>query len=149
MTSNESASNLGYEWRRSRIIPWQEIRFEQDVGGGPGGQHANKTATRVTLVWDLANTSAFSDREQQLLTTELASRINRRGEVRVRSASERSVRSNREECLEIFGALVRRALTPRKPRVATRPTKGSKRRRLDAKKRRSETKAQRRRPKWD
>ena len=134
------------EWRPGRVIPASELTFRSDTSGGPGGQHANRSATRITLLWNLDETTAFSDLERKRLETALASRRNKEGVVQVRSSSERSAKRNREECLEILAMLVREALKPQRKRVRTKPTKSSVERRLDDKKRRSQTKQQRRRP---
>lgn len=136
-------------WRPGRTIPLHELTFEMDAAGGPGGQHANRSATRVSLVWVPADSSAFSDLEKERLQKHLQTRINQRGELRLRSAEERSAERNRRRCLELLAELVRQALTVRKKRVATRPTRASKRRRLDAKSRRSSTKRLRRPPSKD
>ncbi|MCA8960060.1 MAG: aminoacyl-tRNA hydrolase [Planctomycetes bacterium] len=131
------------------MIPWSELRFEQDLGGGPGGQHVNRTASRVTLIWIPAASEAFSDFERRRLTEELAHRITQAGELRIRSASERSAHRNREECLSLLATLLAHALAPRRRRVATRPTRASKKRRREDKQRRSDVKRGRRRPRPD
>lgn len=132
-----------FEWRRGRVIPLAEIRFEQHLGSGPGGQHVNRTATRVTLIWRPAESTAFDDAEREVLLAELAPRLTKRGELRLRCASERSARRNRTRCLELLGQLLRDALRPRRARKATRPTRASRERRLEAKRRRSRLKRER------
>ncbi|MFN0058109.1 MAG: peptide chain release factor-like protein [Planctomycetota bacterium] len=134
----------GFEWRPGRSIPWEELRFEQDAAGGPGGQHANKTASRATLVWHPASTTAFRGVEKDRVLTALAAQLTRAGLLRLRSRSERSVKSNKADCLEHLRQLLAAALKPRRPRVATRPTSGSKTRRHAEKKRHAQIKQNRR-----
>lgn len=139
----------GIEWKPGRFIPENEVRFEQTLGGGPGGQHVNKTATRVTLIWKPESSIAFSSREIERLVQELSHRLTAQGEVRLRSASQRSAHRNKEECVQQLTRLVRAALTPRRKRVATRPSRASKRKRLENKSKRSQTKQRRQRPSRD
>ena len=134
------------EWRQGRTLPLSELTFRSDTAGGPGGQHANRSATRVTLLWTPAESSAFSQQEKTRLATALASRLSSLGVLQVRSSGERSQRRNRDECLEILVTLIRRALQPQRKRVPTRRTTRSIQRRLDSKRRRAQTKTQRRRP---
>ncbi len=137
---------VGFEWRHDRVIPWSELRFEQSIGGGPGGQHVNKTATRVTLIWSPATSSAFADHEVRKICTNLRTRINSAGELRLRSGANRSARRNRDECLSLMSQLLKEALTTQRRRVATKPTRSSKKRRVDQKRRRSDVKKNRKRP---
>lgn len=136
----------GYEWRPGRVIPWSELNFQQDTAGGPGGQHANRSATRVTLIWHPAASVVFSARERERICTHWASRLSRGGELRLRSGRERSALANRRVCLEQLSRWLEEALVPVRARVATRPTAGSKRRRVQAKTRRGQVKQDRRRP---
>lgn len=136
----------GFEWRSGRFLPWRELTFRSDPSGGPGGQHANRSATRVTLTWRPVDSTAFSEQELSRLLERLAPRLSREGLLRLRSSEERSARRNREECLRILGELLRKALAPRKRRVATRPSRASRERRLEEKRRRSRTKETRRPP---
>ncbi|MGE3166734.1 MAG: alternative ribosome rescue aminoacyl-tRNA hydrolase ArfB [Planctomycetota bacterium] len=139
----------GIEWRPGRFIPDSEVRFEQTIGGGPGGQHVNKTATRVTLIWKPAASVAFSSREIDRLLEGLATRLTAQGELRLRSSSERSAYRNREECVALLVRLVRDALAPQRKRVATKTPRAAKQKRLETKGKRSRTKQQRRRPDRD
>ena len=77
-------SETGFQWRPGRSIPWGEITFAQDAAGGPGGQHANRTATRVSLIWSPDSSEAFSDSERRRLRKGLATRLNRDGQLRLR-----------------------------------------------------------------
>ncbi|MEM7168203.1 MAG: peptide chain release factor-like protein, partial [Planctomycetota bacterium] len=100
-------------WRPGRPVPMHEISFEMDAAGGPGGQHANRSATRVSLVWVPADSEAFSDREKERIQEHLKTRINQRGELRLRSSEERSAAGNRRHCLELLVSLLQQALTIR------------------------------------
>ena len=134
------------EWKPGRIVSLSEFTFKSDTSGGPGGQHANRSATRIALLWNLEDSTAFSDREKERLRKALANRLNAVGRVQLRSSGERSANRNREECLQLLAALIRQALRPRKRRVPTKPSKASKARRVDAKKRRGKIKSGRRKP---
>jgi len=139
----------GFEWRPGRVIPWSELGFKQDAAGGPGGQHANRSATRVTLTWQPFESSALRDTEKERLRKAWASRLTAEGMVQVRSAEERSAHRNRERCLEILRSLLREGLRVRRPRKKTKPTRASRERRLRSKQRHSEKKQRRRPPSLD
>jgi ribosome-associated protein len=121
-------------------IPLSEIELRTSRSSGPGGQHANVTASRVEAVFDVAASSTLSDAQKARVTARLGPRV---------TASAQDTRSqarNRELALERLAARLAHALEVRRPRRATRPTQASKRRRVDAKKRRGEIKRARRRP---
>ena len=132
--------------RGPRTIPWSEFTFTADTSGGPGGQHANRSATRVSLVWSPGRSAAFSQGERQRLTQAFAHRIDSDGTLRIRVSNERSQGRNKRACLEILEKLIQAGLRPQRKRVATRPTRASKKRRVENKRRRSQTKSQRRKP---
>jgi len=132
-----------------RELPEWELRFRASLSGGPGGQHANTSATRVTLIWNLSNSSVFSAPEKIWLAKRLASRLTREGELLLSADGERSQKRNREAVIERLIALLDEALKRPKRRRPTRPTRGSQRRRVDAKKQRGALKASRRPPSED
>jgi ribosome-associated protein len=124
-------------------IPRRELQVSFSASGGPGGQHANKSATRVELRFDIANSSAFSQAQRVRL-------IERFGdELRVVVDDERSQLRNRALAEERLVARLQSALHVERPRRPTRPTKGSKNRRLKAKQHRGQIKQQRKRPSAD
>mgnify|MGYP002633695909 FL=1 len=124
-------------------IPQYELQETFSASGGPGGQHANKAATRVELTLDVTTSSAFNESERQRV-------IDKLGEVvRVVVDDERSQLRNRTLAAERMAAKLRGALHVQRRRRATKPTRGSQRRRLQAKSERSEVKQQRRRPSRD
>lgn len=124
-------------------IPQYEIAVAFSPSGGPGGQHANKSATRVELTFDVESSSAFTDAERARVIAELGP------VVRVVADDERSQLRNRSLAEERLAAKLRGALHVPRARRATRPTRGSQRRRVDAKKQRGETKRYRRPPSID
>lgn len=126
--------------RPGLVIPAAELDERFSTSGGPGGQHANKTATRVELRFDIAGSSALSEHQRDRLTERFG------GEVRVVVDDERSQLRNRALARERLAGRMRNALAPVRSRRPTRPTKGSTRRRLEAKRQRGETKRDRRRP---
>lgn len=134
------------EWQPGRGIPWHELTFEQSLGGGPGGQHVNRTASRVTLIWVPRQSGQISPPEVDRIERALAGRMNQRGEVRVRSGQHRRVGRNKTECLDLLERLIRDALTVQRRRRPTRTPKSAHRKRMDQKNRRSQVKKNRQRP---
>jgi len=126
--------------------PLEEIAFAADPSGGKGGQHANRSSTRVELRFHLTASPALSARQKALLLERLGPRLTAEGVLRVVSARERSQLQNRRVALARLGDLLARGLERPKPRTATRPTLASKRARVDTKKRRARTKTERRAP---
>jgi ribosome-associated protein len=124
-------------------IPRHELTVTFSASGGPGGQHANKSATRADLVFDVVASSAFSDSQRARVVAELGP------VVRVAADDERSQLRNRTLAEERLAAKLRGALHVPRRRRATQPTRGSQRRRVEAKKQRGETKRYRRRPGLD
>lgn len=125
---------------RSVRVPRRDLDVRFTPSGGPGGQHANRSATRVELRLDLTSCDGLSDEQRRRVIGRLGA------ELRVVADDERSQARNRVSAEERLVARLADALRVERPRRATRPTKGSKERRLADKKRRSETKATRRRP---
>jgi ribosome-associated protein len=117
-----------------------ELTFTASRGGGPGGQHVNKVSTRVTLSFDLAHSPSLDDTQRRRLLQRLGHRLTGEGMLKLSCGRSRSQRANRLELLERFTTLLADALKPRRSRVATRPSKGSKEQRLDTKRRRARLK---------
>lgn len=131
---------------RSVTIPSSEIRFRYSRSGGPGGQHANKTSTKVELSWNAARSNALGPRQRARVMERLRTRLDADGTLRLSSDTHRSQLRNKGEVLDRLARLVRDGLRVSKQRVATKPTKSATERRLSAKRRRSEIKRDRRRP---
>ena len=125
------------------VVPAQLLRAATSRSGGPGGQNVNKVETRVTIEVDV-DALPLDDAQKERVRARLAGRINRDGVLRVTSQAERSQLANRDRALARLEELLDDALTEEKPRKKTRPSRASKRARLEAKKRRSETKRLRR-----
>jgi ribosome-associated protein len=127
-------------------VPETELEIRATRAGGPGGQHVNKAATRIEVVWDVATSPSLTDEKRSRLLARLASRLDRRGRLRVVSDASRSQRRNLETAVERLREAVRRALHVPKPRKPTRPSKAAVERRLETKKRRATKKKERRGP---
>ena len=124
-------------------IPATELEEQFSTSGGPGGQHANRARTRVELRLDLVSCSAFAEHQRARLVERFGP------EIRVVVDDERSQLRNRSIARDRLAARLRMGLTPPRTRSATRPTKGSRQRRLETKRQRSEVKRHRRRPSSD
>ena len=122
-----------------------DLREQFSHASGPGGQGVNTTDSRVQLSIDLATTTALTATQRARALARLAPRL--AGTVlTIAAAEQRSQRQNRVAARERLAALLREAIMPATPRRPTRPTLGSRRRRLDEKRRRSEVKRTRGRP---
>jgi ribosome-associated protein len=124
-------------------IPRSELRFRFSRSSGPGGQHVQKSSTRVELLFDVAVSPSLSEAQRARVVERLSGYVDSAGVLHLVVQSERSQWRNREEAVERFQALMRKALKPRKKRRATRPTAASKEKRLRTKRQRAETKRRR------
>jgi ribosome-associated protein len=127
------------------VIPAEELRWRFDPSGGPGGQHANKSSTRVELAFDVAGSPAVPEPMRALLLERLGGRLTT-GELRVVVNESRSQWRNREIARRRLAAALEEALRTRRPRRATRPTAAARLRRLAVKRHRGEAKRRRRPP---
>jgi ribosome-associated protein len=144
MTSGPRVLDDGSLYIRARLtIPSDEVVLRVTTSGGPGGQHANRSLTRVVASFD-ANESAVLSHADRALLVEKVGAVVRSSAGRFRSQSQ-----NRAAALEQLAEKIAVALTRLPPRRPTRPTKGSKVRRVDEKKARGQVKQQRRRPTED
>jgi ribosome-associated protein len=131
---------------RNLSIPPDEITLRFSPSGGPGGQHANRSSTRVDLSWNVDASRVLGPRQRARIKGHLRNRLDGSGTLRLSSDKHRSQTRNREEVLARLARLVSEALQPRRARVATTPSQAAKERRLRSKRRRSETKKLRRAP---
>jgi ribosome-associated protein len=121
-------------------IPLEEIELRASRSSGPGGQHANMTASRIEAVFDVDASEALSERQRALLKRKLGDRVT------AVAQDARSQARNRELALERLREKLAEGLRRPKPRRATKPPRGAKERRLEQKRQRSQRKAQRRPP---
>jgi ribosome-associated protein len=121
-------------------IPQREVTVRASRSSGPGGQHANVTASRIEASFDVSGSSALTEEQKRRITARLGPRV-----VAV-AQDERSQARNRELALERLARRLATALTPPRPRRPTQPTASSVTRRLDAKRRQSQRKRDRRPP---
>lgn len=128
---------------------YKEIIFEVARSRGPGGQNVNRTNTAMILRWNAPASAAFTDEQKARLLKKLGPRLNKNGDLQIRSEEFRSQEQNKRRCLEKFEVLVQSAFFIPKKRVKTKPTKSSIERRHKSKKKKSETKKLRARVKMD
>ncbi len=130
-------------------IPDEELAFSFARSGGPGGQNVNKVASKAILHWNLAANATVPEPVKERLRARHASRITTEGLFVLQSQRSRDQATNVEDCRAKLRQMILDVLYPPKPRKATRPTRGSKLRRLDAKRKQSERKAGRQKPSAD
>jgi ribosome-associated protein len=115
------------------VIPGEELVVTATHASGPGGQNVNKVATKIELRFDLARTTALPAAVCRRLRVLARNRLDADGRVVITSQLTRNRLQNLSDAREKLAALVRAALEPEKPRVPTRPTRASQRKRLDLK----------------
>ena len=124
-------------------IPLSEVELRTSRSSGPGGQHANVTASRVEAVFDVGASRSLTEEQKRRVTARLGP------VVRATAQDTRSQTRNRELALQRLRSRLASALVVQRPRRPTKPTAAARRKRLDAKRRRSERKQARRRPEPD
>jgi ribosome-associated protein len=129
--------------RGNTAIPLREVEVRASRSSGPGGQHANKTASRIEASFDVNASESLTTEQKQRIINRLGPRV-----VAV-AQDARSQSRNRELALTRLAGRLSSALIPPRPRHATRPTKASVKRRQAAKRHRSDRKRERRRPRAD
>ena len=144
-TSSEPGHDLrighGPGLRGGVVIPSSELRERFSRSSGPGGQGVNTTDSKVELRFAPLTSGAFSDEQRSRLATSLSRRLVD-GDLIIAASEQRSQRQNRTAARERLIAILRKALAPPPPgRQPTKPTRGSQRRRLEAKKQRGSTKS--------
>ena len=129
-------------------LPDRELTWRFSRSSGPGGQHVNTSDTRVELSWTPAASGALTEAQKSTVAHQLRHRLVD-GTITVVSSQYRSQHRNREAATVRLEQLVTTALVPRKQRRATKPSRASVERRLESKKRRSQTKRGRGPTSWD
>ncbi len=131
---------------RTRIaVPLEEVELSAVRAQGAGGQHVNKVASAIHLRFDIRASSLPPEIKARLLTLR-DQRITRDGVIVLKAQRHRTQEMNRDDALDRLNELVNAATVVRRKRIATRPGKGAKLRRLEGKKQRSETKSLRQKP---
>ena len=130
-------------------IPRGELDVRVSRASGAGGQHVNKTSSRVEIFWNIPGSRALSEEQRSRLVEKLASKLTTEGSIRVVASDMRSQSRNRDLAEERLAEMVGRALVVPKKRRPTRPTKASKEARLEGKKRQSHKKRERRNKSFD
>ena len=125
---------------REVSVPLSEVEMRVSRSSGPGGQHANVTASRIEASFDVAASAALTDEQKRRVIARVGPRLT------AVAQDERSQARNRELALERLRSRLATALAVPRPRRATKPTKASRRERLDAKRRRAQRKRERRPP---
>ena len=125
------------------LISEEEIAFTASRSSGPGGQHVNKTSTRVTLTFDVVNSPSLTAEQKKLITKRLPTRVSKLGLLRVVSQKTRSQAANKEAALEKFVDLLQYALKRGRRRKPTTVSPAAKQKRLDEKKHRGRLKRER------
>ena len=124
------------------ILP--ELSFRTSRSSGAGGQHVNKTETKVEVLFHIESSSALSEEEKSRIKAKLSSRINDEGFLTLASQKSRSQTANKEDVIKRLEALLEKALKPEIKRKKTKPSAEAKENRLQEKKQRSEKKEHRR-----
>jgi ribosome-associated protein len=130
----------GIRVAENTVIPLEEIQFRASRSSGPGGQHANVTASRIEAVFVVEESEVLNARQKELLRRKLGDQVT------AVAQDARSQARNRELALERLRGKLADGLRRPKPRRPTRPSRAARERRLDQKRRTSERKARRRRP---
>jgi ribosome-associated protein len=146
MDAMPASHRPGLRISSSVSIPEAELSWRFSRSSGPGGQGVNTADSRVELVWDAAHSTALSTVQRERLLERLGGRLVG-GVLTIAASEHRAQLRNREAARERLAALVADALRPpAAPRRATKPSRGSKERRLEAKQRRTDVKKMRQRP---
>jgi ribosome-associated protein len=129
--------------KNSIVIPYHELEITTSRSGGPGGQHVNKTETRITVRWNVKETSVLTEQLKERVLKNLESRLTANGDLIIHNRESRSQLQNKKNALAHLAAIVRKALFVPKKRMKTKIPKKEKEKRLQEKKRRGDIKKER------
>jgi len=141
----ETSAERGLGINSSLVIPYSELDVRASRSSGAGGQHVNKTSSRIEISWNVRDSRSLSEEQRQMVLDRLASRVSTEGAIRVVASEMRSQRQNRLRAEERLADLIRRALIVRKKRKPTRRPKAAEEARLASKKLHSKKKQERKR----
>ena len=127
------------------VIPDSELDVRATRSSGAGGQHVNKTSSRIEITWNVRESKALSEEQRAIITERLSARISAHGAIRVVASESRSQKQNRERAEARLAELIRRALTIPKKRKPTRRPRRADEARLASKKLHSKKKLERKR----
>jgi ribosome-associated protein len=146
---DERSEPEGIRVNESLTIPRGELVMRATRSSGAGGQHVNKTSSRIEISWNLRESRAISDEQRERLMQRLASRISDEGTIRTVASDTRSQLRNRETAERRLAETVAKALTVQKKRTPTRRPRAANEARLTEKKKHSDKKRERKRPTTD
>lgn len=127
----------------------KELNFKAIRSSGAGGQHVNKTSSKIELTFSLENSFAFSDEEKAILKKNLSSKLTKENTLILFCEETRSQHRNKELAIKRFLELIKKNLIVAKKRKKSKPSKSAIKKRLDSKQKNSVKKALRKRPKLD
>jgi ribosome-associated protein len=135
--------NSGLHIKNGITLPESELDITTSRSGGAGGQHVNKTETRVTIRWNVKNSTALTDEQKQRVLGNLQAKLTEEGDLIIHNSTSRSQQQNKEMALATLAQTVRKALHIPKRRMKTRVPKAAQEKRLEQKNRRSAIKKMR------
>jgi len=129
-------------------IPESEYSLDFVRSSGPGGQKVNKTASKAVLKWNIGLSAMLTDEQKDRIRQYAKNKVNSEDEIVLSAQNERSQSQNKELVISRLHTLVRKALKKKKKRIATKPSRAAKARRMDEKTKISQKKALRKRPEY-
>jgi ribosome-associated protein len=142
----DSVTGDGIHVSESLSIPHSELEIRASRSSGAGGQHVNKTSSRIEIAWNIAGSSAITDEQRDRLLEKLKSRLSDDGAIRIVASETRSQLRNREAAERRLADTIAKALVVPKKRKPTRRPRAADEARLTEKKKHSERKRERKRP---